>query len=316
MRTRKLGRIGVALGSGSARGWAHIGVLRVLEEAGLQPTVVAGCSVGAVVGAAYAAGTLDGFEQWVRALDQQKVRQLLDFSGRGGLIRAVRVIAEMAGHLAEATIEGLQLDYVAVATDLYAGREVWLREGPLADCLRASSALPGLIAPVRINDRWLVDGGLVDPVPVAPCRALGADTVIAVDLNATLLDRSRPKDEAAKRRHDEAGEDRGGRIPWAEYLPANVADFTADLRERLLGGRSIAGEASPGLYEVVVQSINIMQARVTRSRMAGDPPDLLVTPWLSDFSVLDFHRADEAIEAGRQAALRALAAAPHLTRAT
>jgi NTE family protein len=263
------GKIGIALGSGAARGWAHVGVLKALEAAGIRPEVVCGTSIGSVVGAAYAAGSLDALEAWVKRLERRHVASYLDLGFRGGLLRARKVFEALAAEIADRPIESLPCAFAAVATDLASGNEVWLREGSLYAALRASVALPGLVSPVHHGGRWLVDGGLVNPVPVSVCRALGADTVIGVDLNTTLIGRR--------------------------------------LRS---GGRSKDDEdESPSILEVISNSINIMQVRVTRSRMAGDPPDLLVTPQLPDFGILDFDRADVAVAEGRDAVERALAAA-------
>jgi NTE family protein len=260
-------KVGIALGSGAARGWAHVGVLRALEVQGIRPEIVCGTSIGAVVGAAYAAGSLDALERWVTGLDRRHVASYLDLGLRGGLLRARKVFEAMAAEIADRPIDELPMVFAAIATDLATGNEVWLRKGSLYDALRASVALPGLVSPVKIDGRWLVDGGLVNPVPVSVCRALGAEAVIAVDLNTTLMGRRI-------------------RTPTQE------------------GGN----EEVPSILDVVANSINIMQIRVTRSRMAGDPPDLLVTPQLPDFGILDFDRADEALEEGRRAVARALAA--------
>jgi NTE family protein len=239
-------------------------VLRALLAAGIRPEVVAGSSSGAVVGAVYAAGALDHFEQWGRGLDWRQIVGYMDVSLRGGLIKARRLFDTLAQELPGGDIADLPLPFACVATDLGTGREIWIREGPLLDSLRASMALPGLITPVSLDGQWLVDGGVVNPVPVSLCRAMGADTVIAVDLNTTLLQRRMNSNE--------------------EKAPAEM----------------------PSLYDVIANSLNIMQVRVTRSRMAGDPPELLVTPRLADFALLDFDRADEAIAEGVRAVARAL----------
>jgi len=269
-------RIGLALGSGAARGWAHIGVIRALATAGVVPDVVCGASIGAVVGAAYAAGELDPFERWVRGLDWRQVVGNFDLALRGGLIKARRIFDLIGATLPDRSIESLPRPFAAVATDLATGQERWLRRGPLLDSLRASVALPGLVTPVWLDDRWLVDGGLVNPVPVSLCRALGADFVIAVDLNTTLLGRRLRRE-----------------LPRDEPPAAGVHAPDA--------------HPTPSVYDVVTTSINIMQVRITRSRMAGEPPDLLVAPQLADHSLLDFDRAADAIEEGRRAAAQALA---------
>ena len=293
-------RIGLALGSGAARGWAHIGVLRGLEDARVVPDVVCGCSIGAVVGAAFAAGELDALERWVRQLDWRSIVGSFDLALRGGLIKARRIFELLAEGRPDRTIESLPRTFAAVATDLATGQEIWLREGSVLESLRASVALPGLVAPVRLGDRWLVDGGLVNPVPVSLSRALGADFVIAVDLNTTLLGR-RLRDAAPQDPVAAAG--RSG-------LQTALQEMLTDLRRRLGADRDAEEPAAPSIYDVVTNSINIMQVRITRSRMAGDPPDLLVTPQLADHALLDFDRAGEAIEEGRRAVARALASLP------
>ncbi len=306
------GRVGIALGSGAARGWAHIGVLRELLAAGIRPTIVCGSSIGAVVGAAYAAGRLDAFEKWVRSLDRRGVVALFDLSLRGGLIKGHRVFESMSEYLPDVPVSELSYRFTAVATDLRTGREVWLREGRLHTVLRASSALPGLVRPVRLDGRWLVDGGLVNPVPVSVCRALGADSVIAVDLNTTLVRRTPRIASVGRRRSaeesdlaDEAGEDSS--LPTVASLQAAVRELAADIRQRLgREERPSAKSEPPSVFEVVMSSIGIMQVRITRSRMAGDPPDLLITPRLEDFAMLDFDRAAEAIDEGRRATRLAL----------
>ena len=182
-------RIGLVLGSGSARGWAHIGAIRALEDAGIRPDIVCGASIGALVGAAYVAGELDRLETWVRSLKMQTVVSFLDFSLGGGLIKGEKLIDFFRAHFVDRDIRELERPYGAVATDLARGREIWLREGGVSDAVRASIALPGLFTPVAQNGAWLVDGGLVNPVPVSLARAMGADFIIAVDLNADLLGR-------------------------------------------------------------------------------------------------------------------------------
>jgi len=319
------GKVGVALGSGAARGFAHVGVLRGIVAAGIEPDVVCGASAGAVVGAVHAAGRLDDFEAWARGLDRRQVLSLLDVSMSGGALRGRRMIDQIGTFLPDdATIEGLPHPFAAVATDLESGREVWLQRGRLLEAIHASCALPGVVAPVRIEGRWLVDGGIVNPVPVALCRALGADSVIAVDLNASLLTRrfrgetepeprgsepepqgseSEPRGSESKGRgsEPEASGDTSG-SPWA------FQNVWSELRRRFVGSQpSRSGPPNPGLYDVLNNTLEIMQVRITRSRMAGDPPELLITPRLPDFALFDLYRAAEAIEEGRRACERALA---------
>jgi NTE family protein len=295
------GRVGIALGSGAARGLAHIGVLRGLAEAGIVPDIVCGSSIGAVVGAAFASGTLDSFDTWVRGLDWRRLVGTFDFALRGGLLKGRKVFEILADQLPDRPIVELERTFGAVATDLVTGQEVWLRDGTLYDAMRASVALPGLITPARVNGRWLVDGGLVNPVPVSLCRAMGADTVIAVDLNTVLVGR----------RFRGQRNDIFGRGVAERALPPALQEIAAELRARIGRGEdSQEGRDAlanmPSMYEVITGSINIMQVRISRSRMAGDPPDLLVAPRLADFALLDFDRADEAIEEGRRAVAAAL----------
>jgi len=310
------GRIGLALGSGAARGWAHVGVIRGLLAAGIVPEVVVGSSSGALVGAMYAAGRLDVFEAWGRALDWRQVFGYFDLTFRGGVIKARRLLDELAANLPVQDVEALPRPFACVATDLASGREVWLRRGPLLDAIRASFAVPGLIAPVRIEGRWLIDGGVANPVPVSLCRAMGADTVIAVDLNTTLLGRrlrgtpsAAPEaaEAEAERDADASEETPSSEEPVATGTLRTALDaLVADLRRRVNPSAPADREAKPSIYEVLAQSLNIMQVRITRSRMAGDPPELLVTPRLADFGLLDFDRAREAIAEGERAVARAL----------
>lgn len=323
------GRVGLALGSGAARGWAHIGVIRALDEAGIRPEVVCGTSMGAMVGAAYASGSLDAFEVWGRELNWRQLVGLFDFSLRGGLIGARRLFEFVEEKLPDRTIESLPMPFAAVGTDLANGQEVWMREGDLLEALRASVALPGLITPVRWQGRWMVDGGLVNPVPVSLCRALGADSVIAVDLNTTLLGRrpslTEPQNvltsEGAARAAESSlsvdippvGEPRASDSegPEAGGLNASLKELAADLRDRFMGEPAPDRDAPPTIFDVMANTVNIMQVRIGRSRMAGDPPELLITPRMSDFAILDFDRAAEAIEEGRGAVARALEASGH-----
>ncbi|CAM3642165.1 patatin-like phospholipase family protein [Castellaniella denitrificans] len=286
-------RIGLALGSGSARGWSHIGIIRILEEAGIVPDIVCGTSIGALVGAAYADGQLEKFEAWVRSLTWQGVVGLLDFTVSGGLIPGEKLFSFLRSHLDDKTIDSLPKVYGAVATELATGREVWLREGSVIDAVRASAALPGLFTPARREERLLVDGALVNPVPVSLCRAMGADIVIAVDLNSDLIGRRLKPDEA--RQASEAA------------VPGALASVLSRLPLGLGGARGGAPSADmPSIFDVLSLSLNIMQVRITRGRLAGEPADVLIRPRLADFALMDYHRASIAIDEGERAARRAL----------
>lgn len=275
-------KIGLALGSGSARGWAHIGVLRALGELGIRPDIVCGTSIGAFVGAAHAAGDLERLDGWARSLTWQKVVGFFDLGARGGLIKGEKLTSFILEHFVDRDIGELPIAFGTVATDLATGREVWLREGSVAEAVRASVALPGLLAPIQRGDQLLVDGGLVNPVPVSLCRALGADIVIAVDLGSDLIGR--------RLRNGTPSEPPAG--GWRQRLA------------RLLGvpgAAHIDAPEGPSLLDVVTSSINIMQVRIARSRLAGEPADVLVTPRLAQIGLFDYHRCAEAIDEGADA---------------
>lgn len=277
-------KIGIALGGGAARGWSHIGVLKALQRRGINPEVVAGASIGSLVGAALAAGKLDILEKWTRSLTRMDVLGLLDARFRGGVFKGSRVMSKVTEQLGSGNIENLPVAYAAVAADLITGREIWLREGDVMTAVRASCGLPGLFSPTRHQGRWLIDGGVVNPVPVSLCYALGADAVIAVNLNAHLASRRRLV--AAK-------------LSAAQTTSTELTGF-----ERLagvIGSLFSKSDAEPGILDVVNASINIMQERITRSRMAGEPPSVEIRPAVQDIELMDFHRAAETIAAGEQA---------------
>ncbi len=295
-------RIGVALGGGSARGWAHIGVLQFLGEMGLRPDVVAGTSIGSIVGGAEVAGELDSLREWVEELSWTDVLSFLDVGTSGGLIAGVRLIDFFREHFRDRDIEALDRPYGAVATDLLTAQEVWLREGSMLQAIRASIALPGLFSPTRIDGRWMVDGGLVNPVPVSLCRALGAERIIAVDLNSDiLLRRARSIQPPEEETEEEVAFDLAEilrRGDWRRLLNVNLPDRAEQWKSMLLG----EAEGAPSLVDVIAQSLYIMQVRITRARMAGDPPDVLLTPRLGHIRLMEFHRAREAIAAGYRCA--------------
>jgi len=291
--------IGLALGSGAARGWAHLGVLQALAREGIEPQIVCGCSVGAFIGAAYAAGDLTKLTEWVRKLKWQDVVSLLDVSLRGGLIRGQKLIQFFERNFVDRDFSRLDRRFACVATELETGREIWLREGSVAAAVRASIALPGLFTPVTLNGRLLVDGGLVNPVPVSLCRAMGADIVIAVDLGSDMVGKSlrlAPSD-------DETG------IGWTERLLARFGFFGNGGNGAGGSGQSTVSESNlPSLLTVLTTSINIMQVRIARSRLAGEPADVQISPRLGHLGPMDFHRAAEAIAEGEAAVERVLPA--------
>ena len=281
--------VGLALGSGSARGWAHIGVIRALEKAGVRPDILCGTSIGALVGAAYAAGELDRLESWVLELGIGDVFGFFDVSLSSGVLKGARLMEFFRRNLADRPIDELGMPFAAVATALHTGAEVWLRHGSTIDAVHASIALPGLFAPVRWEGSLLVDGGLVNPVPVSLARAMGADIVIAVDLGSDILGRRF----------------RAASAP--EAPPGTVAKWMRKLQENLSAlapGKSPDEPAMPSMLDVLTTCMDIVQVRIARSRMAGEPPEVVVAPRLARFRLLDFHRAKEAIEEGHRAVER------------
>jgi NTE family protein len=294
---RAQARIGLALGSGSSRGWSHIGILRALAEIGIEPDLVCGCSVGAIVGASYAAGNLDRLESWVTSLNRTEVARFLDLNlSLNGFVDVPRLRSFFADYVCAETlrIEELGRTFATVATDLETGREIWLTQGSVLDAVWASMSLPGLFPPIRYQGKWLVDGGLVNPVPVSVCRALGADIVIAVNLNGSSVGRHFLH-QASKEK---------GAVP-DEGLLSTVKKTVKNYSASLFGGNG-NDESTPGLYDAISGSINIVQDRLTRSRMAGDPPDLVLAPRLSHIGLMEFHRAREALAEGRECVRRML----------
>lgn len=281
--------VGLALGSGSARGWAHIGVIRALEQAGIRPDLVCGTSVGALVGAAYAAGELERLEKWLLGLGFKAVVAFMDLSLSSGLLKGERLMDFFRHNFVDRPLEELAMPYAAVATSLDTGTEVWLRQGSTLEAVRASIAVPGLFTPVLREGSVLVDGGLVNPVPVSLARAMGADVVIAVDLGSDILGRHLHAHPAVEAPAGEVGE-------WLRKLQGNLGT--------LIPTHSPDKPKMPSMLDVLTTSINIMQVRISRSRMAGEPPDLIVAPRLAHFGLLDFHRAKEAIEEGKRAVER------------
>ncbi|PAS93047.1 MAG: patatin [Candidatus Dactylopiibacterium carminicum] len=292
-------RIGLALGSGSARGWSHVGVIRALAEAGIQPDIVCGTSIGALVGAACAAGEMARFEQWVRGLTWQSVVGLMDLKMGGGLIEGGKLVDFFRKTFHDQGIETLSKPFACVATDLVSGRELWLREGSVIDAVRASIALPGLFTPAVREGRRLVDGGLVNPVPVSLCRAMGADFVIAVDLNWDLVGRrNRISGDGAL-----APETAGGKAKTT----SNRLVEAIMTRFRPAGRVVLADEKGmPSMLDVLTTSLNIMQVRITQSRLAGEPAEIVIRPRLSDVAAIDFHRGDTSIAEGVRATEYAL----------
>jgi NTE family protein len=291
--------IGLALGGGAARGFAHIGIVRTLIAQGIVPNVVVGTSIGAVIGGAYATGHLDTLEQWARSLQPRKVLGYLDVRLNGsGLIGGEKLASELEASIGTTLIEDLAVKFATVAAEVRTGHEIWLTHGRLVDAMRASYALPGIFAPVLIGDRWLVDGTLVNPVPVSAARALGAEIVIAANVSSDVFSHST--------------------TIYSHGAPAVVPRLESEVAppkrglgkffspERTVKREFFGGGGRPGISTIMADAFNIMQDRITRARLAGDPPDLLITPRVGEIGWFDFHRGNELIEFGVRAAERAI----------
>ncbi len=254
--SRRKKKLGIALGSGGSRGFAHLGVLQALGELGIEPDIVAGSSVGAIIGAFYVADKIVACDDWAKGLCRKQAFKLMDFQffTKGAFVKGDKIIEFFTKTIGAFNIESLPKPFLAIATNLITGQEVWLKDGVLSEAIRASMAFPGLLPSIFYKEQWLVDGGLVNPVPVSACRAMGADIVIAVDLNQYLVGKRFRK-----------------------------KDFTNQ----------------PGIMDVMMSAMHIMQDRITRSRMSGDPPEVLLAPRLADMGLLDFNMIQEAIDEGR-----------------
>jgi NTE family protein len=290
--------IGLALGGGAARGFAHIGVMRTLVAHGIVPDVIVGTSIGAVVGGCYAVGQLDKLEAWTRSLTVRSILGHLDISLSGsGLIHGGHLARQLESAIGDHRIDDLPLRFAAIATEFNTGHEIWLTRGRLTDALQASYALPGIFPPVLIGGRWLVDGALVNPVPVSAARALGARLVIAVNLNSDLFGRG-----TIIASHGSDDEDDAARAEEAK--PNGLLGMFG--RERALRRQILGRRGRPGIPTVMIEAFNVMQDRITRARLAGDPADVLVSPRLGQVGWFDFHRAEEAIAIGAEAAEKAI----------
>ena len=303
-------KIGLALGSGSARGWAHVGVIRALEDAGIKADIIAGASVGSLVGAAHASRQLDTLESWIMGLTKRDVWGLLDTAfSRGGVMGGNKLMRAIGEQIKDFNIEELPIPFGAVAADLHTGQEIWLQEGSMLNSVRASSGLPGLFSPMLYQRRWMIDGGVVNPVPISLCRALGADYVIAVNLNAHYgkptrfnklqTPKAKPDGEQEPEQTSEGGW--ASRERWVEMMDGLMNTFRSDQQDN----QDQPDNNPPGLFDVIAGSVNIMQDRITRSRIAGEPPNIMLNPNLGHFQLMDFHRAAEAIEVGRTVVQRA-----------
>ena len=287
--------LGLALGGGVARGWAHIGAMRALIEAGIKPDIIAGTSIGAIVGAAYLAGKLDVLEKWARSLTHRRMMGYMDVRwGGSGLMRGDRLAKVLNQYMGDVNIEDLDRKFAAVACDLRTGYEVWLQRGPIVPAVRASYALPGAFEPVKVDGRYMIDGALVNPVPVSACRALGAHMVIAISLNGDAFG---PMGSSHEIDLDIGDDDLDDKDPF-ELASQSLNKLRPD---RLLL-KSMIGEVRPGkspkIGSVMMGTLNIVMDRISRSRLAGDPPDVFVAPRIGHIGMLEFTKAEELIERG------------------
>lgn len=316
-------KIGLALGAGAARGWTHIGIIRALEELGVNIDVVAGCSIGAYVGAAYASGKLDELEEWACSLSDWQVLALMGVGlRRGGLASGQKVFDKLSSEFCVENYEDMHKPFASVAIDLYSGREVVFNSGPVGDTIQASCAIPALFTPVAHGDRWLVDGAVVNPVPVNLCRQLGADFVIAVNLNADfrplMLEKLRQDHEENQRKTEDfftksqnvlkqwfSPDSKENKDDDTEAQETIASDVIEKIEEEVTDVPAKAKKSNPpGIMSVMSSSLDILQARVTRSRLAGDPPDILIEPQLTDVGIMEFHRAKELCNKGEETIAR------------
>lgn len=293
-------KIALALGGGSSRGWSHIGVIRALADIGIVPDIICGTSIGALVGAAYATNKISRLEEWACSLTKFETAKFFEINtSLTGFVDTERLHHFLNEYVASDNIiiEDLDKQYAAVSTDLETGREVWFTKGAMLEAVWASISLPGLFPAIRNNNRWLVDGGLVNPVPVSVCRALGADIVIAVNLNGDIVGKHFEHTEKVKQLDNSV----------VGKLTDLVKDYTGSLFSTV--GED---EQPPNLFDAIAGSVNITQDRITRSRMAGDPPDILLSPKLSHIGLLEFYRASEAISEGEKCVQRMLPEIQHV----
>jgi NTE family protein len=293
-------KVGIALGSGSARGWSHIGVIRSLLEAGIPIDFTCGASIGALVAGSFAAGFLDPLDRWVRKLSWSHIIGFMDVMiPRSGLVEGEKISGYLRGVLSDPRIEDLPVPFSAIATDLKTGKEVWIREGSLIDAVRASISLPGIFTPYGKNGHWLVDGGLVNPVPVSPCRMMGADIVIAVNLNSDIMGKPKVRRMADPPNNNKKnGTSSRAQGRWAAFLNQTVQQGNLTLFRQIFQEQP---ERGPSLFDVMATSVKIMQDAITCQRLLTDPPDVLIKPKLAHIGLMEFNRADEAIEEGKRA---------------
>lgn len=311
-------KVGLALGSGAARGWAHIGIIEALEELGVKIDVVSGCSIGAYVGAAYTAGKLDELKNWIKDFDEWQVASLMGIGiQKGGLLSGDKVFAKLEHDLTLANIEDLPIPFGAVATDMRRGRAVWFTEGSTVNAVRASCSIPALFPPFWYQKKWFVDGAVVDSVPVSLCRHLGADFVIAVNLNSdynsAFLGQHELEQKANDYKFSQFIEQSKVTLSqwWSNTFPKQsveqpneainqqVEEAKAQISAMNDQPKQPGKPPIPSIFSVMSNVLDIMQDRVTRSQLAGNPPNILLAPRLGHIGIMEFHKSAELIEAGR-----------------
>lgn len=290
--------LALALGGGMARGFSHIGVLKTLNRHNIYPSLITGTSIGAVVGSCYLAGKVDDLEEWALSLNRMKIFSYLDLRVRSaGLVGGKKLMQLLESHFEDMKLEELPHPMTCIATDLTTGHEVWLRRGNIVNAMTASFALPGVFPPVDLDDRYLVDGALVNPCPVSPCQALGARMTIAVDLNTDLIGKATSPEANVQK---VAGFDvfNNNDVPPEQQKP-----FKSSAIGRRLFRRE---ENNPSLFGVMVSGLGILQDRLTRSRLAGEPPDIHIKPPIGHIGLLEFEKAAELIQHGEEVAEKAI----------
>uniref|UniRef100_A0A2A4Z8W7 NTE family protein rssA n=1 Tax=OCS116 cluster bacterium TaxID=2030921 RepID=A0A2A4Z8W7_9PROT len=286
--TRPKPLIAFALGGGAAKGWAHIGMLSYLKQAGIKPELICGTSMGAVAGACYAADKLDELRKFAFSMTKRRMFSFMDVRLGGGIIKGNHLVGELNKYFGNTRIEDLDIPFVAIATELATGHEIWLRDGPIVPAIRASFAMPGVFSPLDIDGRWLTDGALVNPIPVSVCRAFGARIVIAFGLTSAVY--------LAKNQNDD----------FYEQELAGDKNATADMIKEVRQGLHKIKTPEPNIGTVTMASFNIMQDRIARTRLAGDPPDAIITPNVGHIGAFEFDKAKELYDLGYEAAERAL----------
>ncbi len=295
----KLGRdmqkplIAFALGGGAAKGWAHLGILTFLDEAGIKPDLICGTSMGSVAGGCYAANKLDKLKEFAFSMTKRRMFSFMDVRIGGGIIKGGHLVAELDKYLGGIDFKDLKIPFVAIATELATGHEIWLRDGQIIPAIRASFAMPGVFSPIDIDGRWLTDGALVNPIPVSVCRAFGARIVIAFGLTSAVY---------LAKSHGKNGDDNPTAQSPTNPIPKDAVKLIANVRSGILKVKT----PEPNIGNVTMASFNIMQDRIARTRLAGDPPDAIITPNVENIGTFEFHRAEELYNLGYDAAKQAL----------